>query len=72
VVSINAETRNDKEVKEGERVVHTERFLGKYSRSFRLGREVDEAGAQAKYSDGVLELVLPKKAALASKQITVQ
>ncbi len=72
VVSISAETRNEKEVKEGERIVHTERHFGKYSRSFRLGREVDEAGAQAKYNDGVLELVLPKKAAPASKQITVQ
>ena len=72
VVSISAETRNEKEVKEGERIVHSERYIGRYSRSFRLSREVDEAGAQAKYADGVLELVLPKKAAPASTRISVQ
>jgi len=32
---------------------------------------VDEAGAQAKYKDGVLELVLPKKATARQRQITV-
>ena len=29
-------------------------------------------GAQAKFADGVLELTLPKKAAAARKQITIQ
>jgi HSP20 family protein len=72
VVSISAETRNEKEVKEGQRVVHSERYFGKYSRSFRLGQDIDEAGAQAKYADGVLELVLPKKSAPAAKHLTVQ
>ena len=72
VVSISAEVRNEKEVKEGQRLVHSERYFGKYSRSFRLGQDLDEAGAQAKYNDGVLELVLPKKAAPATRQITVQ
>jgi len=33
---------------------------------------VDAGGAQAKYADGVLELVLPKKAATSTKQIAVQ
>jgi HSP20 family protein len=72
VVSISAETRNEKEVKEGQRVVHSERYFGKYARSFRLGQDIDEAGAQAKYADGVLELVLPKKSAPATKHLTVQ
>ena len=72
VVSISAETKNEKEVKEGERVVHSERYFGKYSRSFRLGQDINEAAAQAKYADGVLELVLPKKAAPATRHLTVQ
>ena len=72
VVSLSAETRAEKEVKEGERVIHSERYLGKVSRSFRLGQEVDEAKATAKYTDGVLELVLPKKAAAASRRLTIQ
>ena len=72
VVSISAETKNEKEVKEGERVVHSERYFGKYSRSFCLGQDINEAAAQAKYADGVLELVLPKKAAPATRHLTVQ
>jgi HSP20 family protein len=72
VVSISAETRAEKDVKEGERVIHSERYFGKISRSFRLGQEVDQAKASAKYSDGVLELVLPKKTAASAKRVTIQ
>jgi HSP20 family protein len=72
VVSISAETRAEKDVKEGERVIHSERYYGKLLRSFRLGQEVDQTKASAKYTDGVLELVLPKKAAANAKRITIQ
>ena len=71
-VSITAEVKQEKDVKEGERLVHSERFYGKTSRAFRLGYEIDEATVQAKYNDGVLELVLPKKQTAAAKQITIQ
>jgi HSP20 family protein len=71
-VTIGAEVKQEKDVKEGERLVHGERYFGKVSRSFRLGYEIDQAGAQAKYNDGVLELVLPKKQSAASKQIAIQ
>ena len=36
-----------------------------------LGQEVDEATAQAKYNDGVLELTLPKKTVAAAKRLEV-
>ena len=72
VVSISAESRAEKDVKEGERIIHSERYFGKVSRSFRLGQEVDQAKASAKYSDGVLELVLPKKTAASAKRVTIQ
>ena len=71
VVSISAERKQEKEVKEGERVLRTERYFGKVSRSFQLGQEVDEAQASAKFTDGVLELNLPKKAAAQSKRLTI-
>jgi HSP20 family protein len=71
-VSITAESRVVGEVKDGERLLHSERYVGKVSRAFRLGQELDEARATAKYSDGVLELVLPKKAAAAAKQLAIQ
>ncbi len=43
VVSISAERKQEKEVKEGEKVLRTERYFGKVSRSFQLGQEIDEA-----------------------------
>jgi HSP20 family protein len=71
-VAISAEVRNEKEVKEGGRVLRAERHYGKLYRAFALGQAVDEAGAEAKYADGVLRLTLPKKDAVASRRITVQ
>lgn len=72
VVSISAERREEKEVKEGEQVLRSERYFGKVSRSFQLPQEVDEAQSSAKYTDGVLELVLPKKTAAQSKRLTIE
>lgn len=71
-VSISAEARGEKEVKENERVLHRERFYGKVARSFKLGVDIDESAASAKYADGVLELTLPKKAEAAGRQLTIQ
>lgn len=71
-VSISAESRIEKEEKEGEKVLRSERYCGKVARSFTLTHEVDEAGAKAKYSDGVLELTLPKKAATTAKKLAIQ
>ena len=72
VVSITAERREEKDVKEGERVLRSERYVGKVSRSFQLAQEIDEAQVSAKYTDGVLELMLPKKAATQARRITIQ
>lgn len=71
VVSITAERKQEKEVKEGERILRSERYYGKVSRSFQLGQDIDEAKAVAKLNDGVLELTLPKKAAAAAKRLTI-
>lgn len=71
-VAITAEVKNEKEVKDGERVLRSERHYGKVYRAFTLGQALDESGAQAKYMDGVLELTLPKKAAVQAKRITIQ
>jgi HSP20 family protein len=71
-VSISAETRMEKEEKKGEKVLRSERYVGKVARSFTLAHDVDEASAQAKYSDGVLELTLPKKAVTAARKLAIQ
>ena len=71
-VSISAEIRSENEAKEGDRVLHRERYYGKLARVFSLGADIDQSGAAAKYSDGLLELTLPKKAEVAGRQLTIQ
>ena len=71
-VAITAEVKTEKDVKDGERVLRSERYYGKLYRAFTLGQAVEETNAQAKYADGVLELTLPKKAAAQAKRITIQ
>lgn len=71
MVSISAERKQEKEAKEGERVLRTERYFGKVSRSFQLGQDIDDAAASAKFANGVLELTLPKKTAEPSKRLVI-
>jgi len=71
MVTVTAEVRREKEAKDGEQVLRSERYHGKVSRTLTLEHEVDEAGAEARYNDGVLELVLPKKAAAKRKRLTI-
>ncbi len=70
-VAIAADARRDNEVKNGERVLRSERFAASYARSFELPAEVSEAGADAAFVDGVLTLTLPKRAA-AGKRLTIK
>jgi HSP20 family protein len=71
-VAISAEVKSQKEVKEGERVIRSERTYGKVSRSFALAQEVDESTAEAKYNDGILTLTLPKLTTARSKSLTIK
>jgi HSP20 family protein len=71
-VTLEAEVKREKEANKDERVLHTERVFGKVTRSFTLPQEVDEAKAEAKFRDGVLELTLPKKQAAQRKQLSIQ
>ena len=70
-VTISAEVKNEKEAREGERTLRSERFYGKLARTIVLEVPVDEAGAEARYVDGVLELTLPKSQSAMPKRITV-
>jgi len=70
-VSISAEVKQEKEVKEGERLIRCERSYGMASRSFNLAEEVDQSKVQAKYNNGILELTLPKKPGAARKEISI-
>jgi HSP20 family protein len=71
VLTITAETKSETEEKEGDRVIRQERRYGKYLRSLRLGKEIDEKKVKASYKDGILELVLPKAEEVKPKKIAV-
>lgn len=70
-VSISAEIKQEKEAKEGERVIRSERSYGMASRSFTLADEVDQSKVEAKYNNGMLELTLPKKPGASRKEIAI-
>jgi len=71
-VSISAEIKREKEEKKGETVLRSERYYGMQSRSFTLMHDVDQEKAEAKYQDGILELMLPKRNGVATKQLAVK
>ena len=71
VISISAEVKSEKEERKDDKVLRSERYFGKVSRTFSLGQDVDEAGSQAKYTDGILQLTLPKRAAGQSKKLMI-
>lgn len=71
-ISLGAEIKNVKEEKDSASVLRSERYYGKVSRTFSLAQEVNEDAARAKYTDGVLELTLPKKAVVEAKRLTVE
>ena len=64
--------KKEKKEKQGEKGLRSERYYGKVARSFTPAQDVDESKTQAKYSDGVLELSLPKKAATVGTKLAIQ
>jgi HSP20 family protein len=70
-VSITAETKREKEGKEGEKNLRTERYYGMVSRVLTLPSEVDPAKAEAAYEGGVLTLTLPKAAGTQVRRLPV-
>lgn len=71
-VSITADIARVGEAKEGEKWLRLERFHGRTERRFALPQEIDSARADARFTDGVLELTLPKKAPAGGRKIAVQ
>lgn len=71
-VAISAESKSEKQEKDGDRVLHSERYSARYARSFELPVEVTEQGAEAKFDNGVLTLSLPKRAAVASQRLAIK
>jgi len=62
MLTISSEMKNEWEDKEGERYTRREFSYQSFQRSFQLPRDVvDENKIEAKYENGVLRLVIPKK-----------
>jgi len=71
MVSIAAEVKREKEDKEGDKVLRSERYYGMVSRSFTLPADIDMAKAVAAYDGGVLTLTLPRAAGTTSTKLAV-
>lgn len=71
-VSIAAEASENQEEKNGDTWIRCERSSERLHRVFSLAHEVDGEKSVARYEDGVLTLVLPKKNGKQSRQINVQ
>jgi HSP20 family protein len=71
-VSLSAEVKRETEKKDGETVVHSERYYGKQYRSFTLPEDIEREKAEAKFDNGVLELNLPKRAGKSAQRVQVR
>jgi HSP20 family protein len=57
---------------EGGKLVYSDGAARHYRRSFLLPTEVDEAGAEARFENGILAVSMPKKQAPAARRLTIQ
>lgn len=59
-LTIEASTSTSNEEKEGDKVIHKERYQGKMVRSFTLGEQVRQEDIKASFNDGILTVMVPK------------
>ncbi len=67
-LTINAETKEEKDSQEDKKYIRRERFYGKLSRSFYLG-DIEEEAIKAEFKDGTLKITAPKKDENISKKL---
>ena len=72
VVTLRAEVKQGDRQAEGERVLRSERYYGAVSRSFQMPVDLDDGAAKAKFDNGVLQLTLPKKVAVAGQRLIIE
>ena len=71
VVTLRAEVKQQDRQSESEKLLRSERYYGAVSRSFQMPVDIDDGAAKARYENGVLQLTLPKKAAVAGQRLTI-
>ncbi len=60
ILSIEAESRDEKTEENDGKVIRQERRYGKFVRSFNLGKGVKESDIEANFENGILKLSAPK------------
>jgi HSP20 family protein len=63
---------NKEEVSEGEKYHKREVHTGNFSRSFRLGNNVDLSAVEAQFVDGLLRISIPKREKEIAKKVTIK
>lgn len=73
LLTVSYEMEPTKE-KESQKIVRNEFTISNFKRSFSLNDKVNEEGIEAKYENGILKVVLPKKeiVKISPKQISIQ
>lgn len=70
-LTIQGEVKKEGEVKR-EDYYCRERAFGSYSRTISLPAEADKDKINAKFANGILEITMPKKPEMQSKEITIE
>ena len=71
-VTIGAELERREETRKDEKLLCSELYQGKAARSFTVMADIDDSKAEAKYENGILQLVLPKKLGAATKALEIR
>jgi len=71
VLNITAEYKEDYGRKSEARLLRRERQIGTFSRSIRVGRDVDRENIEAQHRDGVLRITLPKSKESQARKVKV-
>jgi HSP20 family protein len=70
-LTVKGEKKRESESKQDD-AYRSERYYGSFSRSLTLPAAVDANKIEARYKDGVLEIVIPKSEEAKPKQIKIQ
>ncbi len=71
VLTVSGERKQEKSLEE-EVYRRIERFCGAFERRIVLDSDVDAAGVEAKYKEGVLEIVLPKSKESKERRVEIK
>jgi HSP20 family protein len=73
ILSVEAESSEEKEEKEGDRVLRRERRYGKYVRRFNVGADVGsgDGGVKVEFKDGVLSLNIARPNSVAEESVSI-